>query len=475
MAKKVFIALFVVILAIPGVCFAFSEKSGEMPKFAEEGGLNTSFSTEWEEYFDSSLNIKDAVLTVNGAVKSKVFASETANVVTGKGGYLFYGETSGDYLGADVMSAREVYSTAKTLELIEEYCNGAGVNFTFAAVPNKNSVLGEYMPYNFIKGENKNLTSIYACLEEMGVNTADVYGAVSACDNTQELYYKTDSHWNSFGAYIGFKEIINSLGETEPKLLQNLGAADFEKGSSHVTDLSSMLMSKNSTAEDDVQVKNYESLISSFSVKIRGAVTNDTEELLRQINDKDEDISLISTAGTSPEAKGQLFMLRDSFCRAMLPYFAYTYEGAEFVKSAAVNAYIYDLSEYNDFVFEIIERNLGNIVQNRQLFPAPERNLEIENESLSEESSIEVSTEYADYVMISGKIDSGCLGDASNIYVALTNAKTGERHVYEALPGEIDENGAQGYYMTLCPTEPAEYAVKLVIDDTVIAESNISF
>ncbi|MCD7722386.1 MAG: hypothetical protein LUH82_00325 [Clostridiales bacterium] len=472
--KKIYIAIFIAILVTPCAAFSVSGSSAELPVLVEDSGLNTDFSGEAEDAFESNMPLKDEMITLNSLIKSKVFKSESANVITGSGGQLFYSETTDDYINASQMSAREIFSSAKTLALISEYCQSQGAGFTFAAVSNKNSVLGEYMPYNFVQGSGGNLENLSGALSDMGVNQAEIYGALTNAENRDSLYYKTDTHWNSYGAYIGFSQIISSLGAAMPQELANLTEADFETANGRSTDLSSLLFTALDLQESSLQLKNSEFLTDKIKITIRGADTTDTVKLLAQIDDKDEDFSQIKTTCAASGANGSLLMLRDSFCRAMLPYFAYTYKEALFLKSAELNAYIYDLAEYDDFVYEIVERNLENIIESRQLIPAPERELgevSLENQN---GGTITANTDYSDYVMISGEIDAGYISDDSCIYIRLTDSQTNESRCYEAFPAQSD-GGVLQYYMTLPAAEQAQYYAELIVDSAVVATAEISF
>lgn len=78
-------------------------------------------------------------------------------------------------------------------------------------------------------------------------------------------------------------------------------------------------------------------------------------------------------ATQNDKATGNLFMYRDSFGNALLPYFANAYNSAYFTKTFPINLSLEVMSRNSDtVVFEIAERNLIWFAQNPPVLPARE-------------------------------------------------------------------------------------------------------
>ena len=46
----------------------------------------------------------------------------------------------------------------------------------------------------------------------------DLRPALKAARQDQDVYYKTNTHWNGYGAFIAYTTIINALGSSYPEL-----------------------------------------------------------------------------------------------------------------------------------------------------------------------------------------------------------------------------------------------------------------
>ena len=53
------------------------------------------------------------------------------NVLLGKDGWLYFADTLNDYTGTALWGEREIFSAARNLSLMAEYCEGQGARFLF--------------------------------------------------------------------------------------------------------------------------------------------------------------------------------------------------------------------------------------------------------------------------------------------------------------------------------------------------------
>lgn len=472
--------IFFALLFLPLVShFAYGRPADDLPKLkTESGALNTSFAEQAETYFEENLPIKEQVISGINFVKSSLFKSETANVITGKNGYLFYNETTDDYLNIQTMDNREIYSTAKTIALLEEYCRAKDVNFVFAIAPNKNSILPQNMPGNFLPmQQDGNSDRLVKALQQQNVQYADLF---SVLQNTENTYLMQDSHWNNYGAYLAFHEITNVLSHPpDEEVLPPPSLDQFHAEKNWQGDLAAMLNQTNCPYDTQVYFNDQDKLADKIRFRIKGAKTRDSGELMQQIMSPAENFSEIATTSRFESANGQAFILRDSFCRSMLPYFAASYKKAVFQKSAAYDAYSRPIEGYSDFIFEIVERNLPSITENQQLIPAPAReNFQMQKDYTSDgtnRSTVTYCKDYDAYCEISGEIDADLLEENSSIYVALTNTETGEVSTYEAFPGKKVNQSAETqykFYLTLDSALSGSYRIAVFADQNLVAVAN---
>ena len=56
-------------------------------------------------------------------------------------------------------------------------------------------------------------TAILQVLADAGVDTTDVLSALAA-HSSENIYYRTDHHWTSLGAYYAYQQLCGALGLT---------------------------------------------------------------------------------------------------------------------------------------------------------------------------------------------------------------------------------------------------------------------
>lgn len=140
-------------------------------------------------------------------------------VIVGTNDYLFLGD----------MHARVVSKTlniyphnnfainkwSHNLAQLQKWYEDQNIKFVMAVVPNKHSIYPEYLP-NWIKYTDNNITDklVKSSLNNK-LNILDLRKPLlkNKKNSTQQLYYKADSHWNSFGASIGYEAILDFLNE----------------------------------------------------------------------------------------------------------------------------------------------------------------------------------------------------------------------------------------------------------------------
>lgn len=467
-ARIVYTALFFGICCTPLAMMPFMSSSeqiekkelAERPSLIVDGKLNTEFSEQFESWFNDRLPMRSELLSAANLIKSEVLGSPSSNVITGSDGWLFYEKTKSDYMDTDPMSISEVRSAAVTISLIEENVKSKGGNFVFVVMPNKSGIYSEYMPSCYTKARITNLDRLTNKLAEMGVNQLDMKKLLT--DNKDlGLYHKRDTHWNYMGALLGYDAIMNSLGREHKAYAPNYTLEKDWRG-----DLDKLLYPKGGYM--DYQYR-FDTVFDEFRFTTPSGVSDTQAQLENFMSDKEDGDMRIVTRKTERSKNSRLYMVRDSFGRALLPYMIDNYTQATFVRTDCPE--LTTVSSGTDMVYEIVERNLRNLTNTAPFMYAPER------KGISAEGSLNVTAEnvHIDYEGYGTRIY-GVLPDNNSpvsdgrVYVKLTNGS--EEHTFEAFPilekrllGK--ENSREcGFSLILDPTLAlgGEYDVSLITD-----------
>lgn len=165
MKKKIFIAIFFIMICLPslGMFFYKTDISAEkreiqtFPKVKENGKVNMDFFNQLSDYFSDNFAFRQQLIETDAVIKKNVFKeSGNSEVIVGNKGYLFFSETLNDYLGQNVLSDRQIYACGRVLSLLQEHVENNNGKFLFVVAPNKNSLYPEFMPGRFVKISDKN-------------------------------------------------------------------------------------------------------------------------------------------------------------------------------------------------------------------------------------------------------------------------------------------------------------------------------
>lgn len=306
------------------------------------------FPKEYTSYFNDNIPFRNNLVTLNNAIDFFVFKKSTnASVAIGEDNWLFYCSTNdGDpiacYQGNNLLSREELREITVNCLKQRDYLASLGKEFVIFVAPNKERMYSEYMPRKYgIPAENYRALQIVNYLKKH-TDLRIVYPyeeLIYAKNNINEnIYYKTDTHWSPIGAYIGSQVLLQELGIEIPKL--DSGQITISTRGNITGDLASFLG----------LVKQLERIDSEYTIE--GYNAHNYECLGGEFSG-----AILCTAVNADPRK--LYVVRDSFSSAMIPYL-----GSQFNESCFRHR---DSYTYNDFllqnpdvvVYETVERYIG--------------------------------------------------------------------------------------------------------------------
>lgn len=389
---------------------SFYETQSQVPSLIKDGHINENISQDVEDYVSKNFGFRQEMLGLYTSLQNQLFhVSPISQVIVGQKGYLYYGETLDDYLGIKEMTEREEFQIVHTLELMQEYVESQEGKFLFVIAPNKNS-LYDYMPSRYIKTNQQTIAkSLLLNLNHVHhVNLFEMFNA-----HEDELYYKTDSHWNNEGARLVYCQMMNELKQ-EHDDFSSYPKQTIEKMKG---DLYNMLYPK--AKQNEVMITYEKDKDYEYLTKTR----NHEQAYIETYNEK---------------RKGSLLMFRDSFANHLIDYLSDAYQYAIYDKNSSYQFNLMKQYHSDTVILEIAERNLKHIQESKPKFLAPQR--KIEKESLLEKkivSSFEM-IEDDEFMIFEGIVDLDILKSESCLYVEADGI------VYEMTPQQID--GKNGFY-----------------------------
>ena len=139
------------------------------------------------------------------------FMSIYTDVIDGDDGWLFYINDIPDYSGTNISDAT-VAHYVDVLTAIDSWCKERDIQFVLWVGPNKSAVYDNCMPDGIRQAETNRTELIVAQLREAGVMASYERDTMIAHRDEQELYYKLDTHWNSYAARYTMEDVLTQLG-----------------------------------------------------------------------------------------------------------------------------------------------------------------------------------------------------------------------------------------------------------------------
>ena len=142
-------------------------------------------------------------------------------VIIGREGWLFW---TGEFLLEDFrrtrpFSAEELGRWKAVLEARHDWLARRGVQYILFIAPNQQEIYSEFMPRAINRvGARSRFDQLKAVLAGGRVTLVDPRAALTAAKSREQTYFKTDTHWNDFGAFVGYREICTALQPRFPNL-----------------------------------------------------------------------------------------------------------------------------------------------------------------------------------------------------------------------------------------------------------------
>jgi|GEM_PF-1359661 len=369
-SKKIYIIIALIILFVPLFLMPFFIKKNEADILEFDKRYPVSVSdvinsadkkTTFEDWFSDHLSFRKEMVSSWATLNIKIGVSCRDNyVVAGKKGWLFLGNIHGNKIDQFrrtlVFSEEEVEQSSLNLKKLNEYLNSEDLPFIFTIAPNKETIYPEFMPNWATKDNNPKYSELLEkSASKNGIDNI-ILNLIPVIESekeefTDDLYYKSDGHWSTLGAYFGYKAMVENLNKVYSK-----DYATVELISYTVSGMDGYELQKSlgiAGGYNDFQTD----VISTPSKKVdKVFLTEDTTWQGLSIFENEEALN-----------DSSILIIGDSFSKAYMQYFANTFSKTYFVHHRKGLSEIENIEQFIDIlditspdvvVFELIERHL---------------------------------------------------------------------------------------------------------------------
>ena len=183
---------------------AENRKLAQLPKFSLSALTDGSYFAAWEDYLADQFVGRDTWITLNLQASRLLGAKEAGGV------YL----CADDYL-MEPPAAPDEGALKRNLDAINAFAaRHEDLQLCMSVVPNAACVMAEKLPANApVRDQRQDIQDIAARVQ--GVSFLDVTDALTQHAD-EAIYYRTDHHWTSLGAYYAFSDMAAGLGIEQP-------------------------------------------------------------------------------------------------------------------------------------------------------------------------------------------------------------------------------------------------------------------
>lgn len=359
--------LWLPLMAMPLNLFDISERyelrhKATRPVFSLSEWLG--FPARFEAWFNDNFGLRGYLVTAGNWLTLSLFPGDSPDkrVLIGQQDWLYFSGQPAltsihDYQGRRPFSPQQLETIRRHLLKRQDWLAARGIHYLLVIAPNKESLYPEFLPSHQQKvvGPSR-LDQLADWLHDKPApNWIDLRPQLFQAKATQSLplFYRTDSHWNKYGAFIGYQAIF-SIGHRLGWMPEPLQSEQFalHNRPGFMGDLAQMLLAHDRYADSYIELTPR----STCRLQVIDPQSNQAIPVFAPLG---KDLRRYhSECGTA----GPLIVLHDSFSWNLIPYIAPHYHDSYFVQQSSFPVELIDQVKPVLLIQEYVERDLQLIL-----------------------------------------------------------------------------------------------------------------
>jgi len=198
-----------------------------VPRPVRGGRPLSDYLHDFAVYFEKSNWLRPPLVSrYMGFKLHTLHISAVSSVVVGQGGWLFLGQENATvnelhfFLGLDLLTEETLARWQQVLCERRDWLARRGIAYLLVVSPNKSTVYPEFMPPLYPRHRTTRMDQLAEHLGRHvgGFPLLDLRPVLRAVKGGRTLYWPTDTHWNDFGKYLAYREIVRRLAPLAPAL-----------------------------------------------------------------------------------------------------------------------------------------------------------------------------------------------------------------------------------------------------------------
>lgn len=345
---------------------SFSENENrylaQMPKFSFESLLKGEFTIKYEEFVVDQFFGRDKWIALKTMTERAMLKQDINGVFFGRDGYLIEKHDESD------IDEEQAEKNQKRLKIfVEKYSNMIGKeNIKVMLVPTASEVLSNKLP-PYAPGYNQNelIEKVKSEINKINDGFIDIRETLNSHKN-EYIYYKTDHHWTSLGAYYAYKKWA------EESDFIPYAEKDFaiEKVSDKFYGTIYSKVNIN-IKPDDINIYNIKENKKYSLIYNMGEKTTDTLYEMERLKEKDKysvfmgGNNAVVEVETEMKNGRRLLVIKDSFAHSFVPFAVNHFEKTFMIDFRYFNGGVEDYINSNEITDILVLYNTINFVKDK--------------------------------------------------------------------------------------------------------------
>ena len=290
-----------------------------MPKPSISSIFSGRFETKAESYAADQFMLRNMFIKIKSSFDTSLGSTESNNVFMCKDNYLMENISK-----ADAKKMENNYNSLAKLKQL--YPN---INMDFMLVPNAANIMSDKLPlFAVTEDQNKQMDDFFKKIQSIGINPVDVRATFKKNKEKIELYYHTDHHWTTDGAYLAYQDFakknkLNSNIKYDALAVKNDFRGTLASKSGFTNGLNDMI--KIYLPKEGQNYKN--------SVIFYSDTKEKTTEFYKLNNLKKKDTYTVFGGSNHPiysiktpvSSQRKLLLIKDSYANSFIPFLSQDY------------------------------------------------------------------------------------------------------------------------------------------------------
>lgn len=170
-----------------------------------------------KKYYLEHYGLKSSLVDFYITFKSNILKEDPLpnRVLKGRNDWYFLGNYENNVLnntfGMQTISDIDLHIMKQNLENLNDYLTSLDIAFYFVIPPNKSTVYQENLPFTVKQNPTPIAQFLGTIKPSDSIRFIDLRKVLKNKKEGNQLYLKTDTHWNSQGAYFAYEQIMETI------------------------------------------------------------------------------------------------------------------------------------------------------------------------------------------------------------------------------------------------------------------------